>query len=385
MSEEIFTGTQGTLSVYVSKARDLPNLTKIDKQNVLLRLRVSHMSRESETLFRAGQNPVFNYLEKFEMTPDVRPLMQVEAYCDRKKKTPLFIGRCEVDLVNGIRADPKEGYCKWYEMKRNHNEFAGTIFIELTFQPAAPKMYKDKRNRDFERLDASMARRLIPPLPSDNITIASGASPKVDTGNEYTHASEMRQVTPTFGNNISDHRQGAYSNNVSVLSSSIISSSSRLSDRSSGLSPALMSSVGTNNTSLSQETNITTTSDTKFHFANLKKLKERINIFKNPNASNENTAEENTVDIKALQKAIGVTSLSDEEEEEEERHSRRDISSSRPRSPARYAKMQPELPPLPRQSSNRHSKSPKLPPMPTTYHSRQNSISPTRRPPPLQF
>lgn len=50
MSEEVWDGNQGTLSVYVSKAKDLPNLDKLDKQDVLLRLRIAHMTRESDTI-----------------------------------------------------------------------------------------------------------------------------------------------------------------------------------------------------------------------------------------------------------------------------------------------------------------------------------------------
>lgn len=90
MSEEVWDGNQGTLSVYVSKAKDLPNLDKLDKQDVLLRLRIAHMTRESDTIIRAGQTPIFKYYEKFEITPELRPLMYVEIYSDRRKKHPFL-------------------------------------------------------------------------------------------------------------------------------------------------------------------------------------------------------------------------------------------------------------------------------------------------------
>ena len=216
MSEEIWSGNEGYLYVYVSKAKDLPNLIKLDKQNVMLRLRVAHMTRESDVKFRAGQNPIFDYLEKFEITPSVTPIMHVEVYCDRKKKSPLPIGRCEVDLMNGIRADPKDGYCTWYDLKRNGDEFAGTIFIELTFKPNLKKNHPKKIDENIMKLDASVAARPIPPLPTGSSYRSSvAATPHFDrtmddssyleTQTEpYMHASEMRQVTPL----IRDMHQG---------------------------------------------------------------------------------------------------------------------------------------------------------------------------------
>lgn len=343
MSEEIWNGNEGTLCVYVSKAKDLPNLIKLDKQNVMLRLRIAHMTRESDVKFRAGQNPLFNYLEKFEITPSVKPIMYVEVYCERRKKAPLPIGRCEIDLMNGIRADPKDGYCTWYELKRDGNEFAGTIFIELTFKPNMRRGHYEKVSKDTMRSDASVAARPIPPLPtesriSSNIMgnssygynhgmneMLDANEPHMDHSEpEYMHASAMRQVTPSLPDyskswqgSESYPREEPYNNNNG--------------DTNIGV-PNFTSSVDTNHTTFTQETSSTTvtstSAETRFHFANLKKLKERINIFKNPNMSvnkdplrNGNLSPQHDddhhhhsgVDIEALEKAIGVTSMDDDE------------------------------------------------------------------------
>lgn len=311
--EEIWGGNEGILSVFVSKAKDLPNLIKLDKQNVMLRLRIAHMTRESDIIFRGGQNPRFDYLEKFPITRSVKPIMLVEVYCERKNKSAIPIGKCEVDLLNGMRADPKEGYCVWYELKRDANEFAGTIFIELTFQPTLSKSIMSnthvKYMNNINKLDASFAARPIPPLPNENIMSqldlhpslhndvydspqsVHNISPRMNDkylstsshsagmnnhGINYMHGSEMRQITPQINNNIDNL-------NVNNFSSSIVSNNTMITDNT---------------------TSTTTTAATKFHFANLKKLKERINIFKNPNSSVNNNE---TVDIEALEKAIGVT------------------------------------------------------------------------------
>lgn len=441
-------GNHGTLSVYVSKAKDLPNLIKLDKQNVMLRLRIAHMTRESDTLFRAGQNPVFNYLERFEMTPAVQPLMYVEVYCDRKKKAPLQIGRCEIDLLNGIRADPKEGYCKWYELKREQNEFAGIIFIELTFKPTVDIGYREKPDAQTMRLDASMASRPMPPLPTEFDTSLSPNHPTnrdlmtykdaelYDHSNmrniraqsqQYMHGSALRQTTPSFDRRDSNSQPSDIMDNISSFSP----------DRSNGSSAShnnFMSSMGSSNTATSAETKataISTTSETKFHFANLRKLKEKINIFKNPSVPNTDT-EDNTVDIEALQKAIGVASLDDKGEYSGElqtmiENNRKESNvPGQHRSPTMDHKRelngdisrntssvpsQPLLPPLPsvaeqnlrgstghhqyhrpRHEQRRQSRysassldSPALPPLPVSPMSRGNSVSPSRRRPPPTY
>ncbi|CAR29316.1 ZYRO0G05808p [Zygosaccharomyces rouxii] len=404
MATEVWSGNQGTLCVFVSKARDLPNLTKLDKQNVMLRLRIAHMTRESNTLFRAGQNPVFNYLEKYSITPDVKPIMQVEAYCDRKKKPPILIGRCEVDLLNGMRADPKEGYCCWYELKRDRNEFAGTIFIELSFNPGLPNLRKEERSKDTEAMDATVRSRPVPPLPGDSTSIISTEQDDDyyhrSYMEPYTHGSAMREITPAAG--------GAWDNRPDFSRSSLPGSIGV------GAPPVFNSSVGTSTTISSEETNATeatSTSDTKFHFANLKKLKERLNVFKNPNNSTNNQQSETPVDIEALQKAIGVTSLDDEEGYVSRSHSSHALAANLNDADDRH----PSLPPLPpsiSHGSRSHSKSPrrpplprpfesndnesvefdlpshrngtpKLPPLPTAASPRNKSRSPRRRPPPV--
>lgn len=407
MATEVWSGNQGTLCVFVSKARDLPNLTKLDKQNVMLRLRIAHMTRESNTLPRAGQNPVFNYLEKYSITPDVRPIMQVEAYCDRRKKPPILIGRCEVDLLNGIRADPKEGYCSWYELKRDRNEFAGTVFIELTFNPGLPNLRREEKNRDTEAMDASIRSRPIPPLPGDSPIMMPTMDEKEEDYEHrppvepYTHGSAMREITPAAGGIRDYHPE---------LSRSTISDSIGV-----GTPPIFNSSVGTSTTISSEETNATgatNTSDTKFHFANLKKLKERLNVFKNPNNSTNNQQSDTPVDIEALQKAIGVNPV-----DEEERYVSRSRSSHSSTPDLNYAdERHPSLPPLPvnipqqlsesrsnpptrpplpqRFESKDHttagfdllsqrSGTPKLPPLPNAASPRNKSSPPKRRPPPV--
>lgn len=384
--EDTWGNDQGVLSVFVSKAKDLPNLTKLDKQNVLLRLRIAHMTRESDVLLRAGQTPVFNYLEKFEMSPAVKPIMNVEIYCERKKKAPLPIGRCEIDLMNGIRADPKEGYCTWYSLTRDQNEFAGTVFIELTYKRSLPSLSKEGYGRITQKMDESMANRPIPPLPSDSQSFrAPSESPVSSSPERYMHASDMKQATPSTYERI-------YTSNKEYFSSS---------EKSTHGFPNFVSSIGTNNTISSQETSTstnTTNSDTKFHFANLRKLKEKINVFKNPSNSlnNAKNQTENPVDIEALQKAIGVTSINNGCESDEGFYHNADntpqlvsggtrISTSSSHWNEKHVDTYCTVPELPSGNPNKHyndftfSTSSKLPYLPTSKeYGFSKSSSPTR-------
>lgn len=376
MSTDIWNGNQGVLTVFVSKARDLPNLTKLDKQNVLLRLRIGHMTRESDVKHRAGQNPVFDYLEEFEISPGVKPIMYVEAYCERRKKAPVPIGRCEIDLMNGIRANPKEGYSTWYELTRDRNEFAGQVFVELSFTPGLPRQSKDIVDKNI-KVDVSMIQRPIPPLPTSYSKSNSQNSQTSNHNNllhsnfntanfddyrrnqdirdqsnyehlssslgstDYTHSSYMRQFTPSFEYLSSSSHAGLRLHDIDPIENS----TSRLD-----------ASIGTALTDITQNSNatsVTTTSDTRFHFANLRKLKEKINIFKNP-VTVDSSDNDNQVDIQALQKAIGVKPTSEKEFEDIYHHGMSNSSRSNSNMDTQSeSEIEPILPPsLPKLPNN---------------------------------
>lgn len=57
MSNNVITGANGRLDVYVSKAKDLPNLRKLDKQDPFVKLRVAHLTEISPVIYRGGQTP----------------------------------------------------------------------------------------------------------------------------------------------------------------------------------------------------------------------------------------------------------------------------------------------------------------------------------------
>lgn len=372
VSGSVYGGANGELIAFISRAKDLPNLRKLDKQNPYVILRIAHMTEKSDVVFRGGQTPTFAFQTKFDITPDVKPLLIVEVL-DETKKAPKLVGKCEIDITPALYADPEEGYDDWHDLKLGR-EYAGKIYIELTFCPKLPPSQLRKEDHTADSFfESSIASRPAPPLPSDipdiNLTKSSG----------YTHASHMRQVIPSIQHYATPQRSPSSPLNQQVPSPSTL-----------GKSFDFSSSVGTNATYESQVSQ-TTVGTTESPFARLKQLKEKWKNLKNQGTSEQHTEQRNGVDLEALQRAVGV-------DPDEHTHT---ITRLPSRATIISAKLQnqPPLPPLPHADSRRSShsspirrgyeassphRSPKLPPLPmeSPFSSRRTSMSPTRRRPP---
>lgn len=387
VSESTFGGANGLLEVYVSRARDLPNLRKLDKQSPFVRLRISHMTETSEVAFRGGQTPRFDFYSKFDLTPDVKPAMIVEIFDD--KSPPKLIGQATIDLTPALYKDPEDGHDDWFPLKVG-NEFAGQVYMELTFHPLVPtsRLQRNKSN-EISAFEASLESRPPPPLPSKVPSLSLAGPPEglpsiKQNHSTYSHASRVR----------SNYAPSEFDNSNTRQASPLRST------------PEFTLSVTSNGTYSSQLTNesheshatLNTVNTTEPLFAKLKQLKERWKLIKNP--TNDQLERENKVDLKALQKVVGV------EPDEVEHES---TATREPSLASAFSKLstQPPLPPLPSSPSRRISyepnsysesrrslskvdNSPRLPPLPSSPSSnlspkpRTYSASPNRRkPPPL--
>lgn len=387
-SDSVFGGANGLLEVYISRARDLPNLRKLDKQSPFVRLRLAHMTETSDVVSRGGQTPRFNFYTKFDLTPDVKPLLLIELFDD--KSPPRLIGQCEVDLTPALYKDPEDGHDDWYQLYHGSEE-AGQIYMELTFHPVVPTArahHMDDENNEFE---ASLASRPPPPLPSNvpTVQLKNFMSKSDDTdrraGNRYLHASRVQQHIPSIG-------QGASLRESSAPPMPPFNFSSSINSNATGDSQITHNSQSSHST-------INTTGTTEPLFAKLKQLKEKWRSIKNPNP--EQLGQENKVDLKALQKVVGVAIDDTEDNNDMRTSSRISMESSKFIS-------QPPLPELPKQCSRKSSfensptrlspathgrlnshmpqLSPRLPPLPSSpsFTRKTSSPSPTRRrPPPL--
>ena len=108
VSGNVITGVNGKLDVYVSKAKDLPNLRRLDKQDPFVKLRIGHLTEVSPVIYRGGQTPKFDFHCAFQLTPDIKPLLCVELYDDHDHKHgSKLIGKCDVDLTPALLSDPE--------------------------------------------------------------------------------------------------------------------------------------------------------------------------------------------------------------------------------------------------------------------------------------
>lgn len=364
----VITGANGKLDVYVSKAKDLPNLRKLDKQDPFVKLRIAHLTEISPVVYRGGQTPKFDFHAEFQLTPDIKPLLNVELYDDHDHKNgSKLIGKCDVDLTPAMLSDPEQGHDSWYYLSKGSID-AGKVYIELTF---TPNNVGHTRQIETSDLENEILSRPIPPLPSNSPSFAA-----------YSQNSSRKRAND-FSLPVNLHERStitavdSFSNNNTVFTEY-------------GESPDFGVSVETSYTT--NTTNTQQTQSTESLMDKLKLIKEKLNYFRN--GSNERTTEvnQNIMDLAALQKVVGgglESCSSTRLPTVGERESLSNSSSS-----------DPPLPPLPFEASRSSSRSlmrnaskpvtlvdnasPKLPRLPTSpaFSNNSTSGSPTRRPPP---
>ncbi|SCV02896.1 LAME_0H06084g1_1 [Lachancea meyersii CBS 8951] len=383
-------GANGLLEVYVSRARDLPNLRKLDKQSPFVRLRISHMIATSEVAFRGGQTPKFDFYSKFDLTPDVKPALVIELFDERSP--PRLIGQCTVDLTPALYKDPEDGHDDWFDLKMGKEE-AGQVYVELTFHPLIPTTRLRKKNSDYANsLELAMEGREPPPLPSKLPSFRMGDEYNAKSYNGYSHASESRSSSIALDSQEPIVRPNSNSRNSINFTSSVASNGTFSSHATSASheSHATVNTVGT-----------ATSAGTEPLFAKLRQLKEKWKSIKNPASDQQGNDNENKLDLKALQKVVGV------DPEDYEGAATATRSPSRKSFESSKLASQPPLPRLPVDQARRTSaesspramgrfassireQNPPLPPLPPSplsksgTRSRNASNSPTRRrPPPL--
>ncbi|KAL6930132.1 hypothetical protein ACO0SA_001539 [Hanseniaspora valbyensis] len=124
-------GVTGTLTVFVHRAKELINVKKMDKQSPFVILRVGHMTCRSKVCFRGGQKPDWSFVAKFQITPEIKPLLDIDCFHETNN-APKFIGKTKVDFTSAIFANEEDGDDRWVELQ-NGSEYAGKIYLEMSF------------------------------------------------------------------------------------------------------------------------------------------------------------------------------------------------------------------------------------------------------------
>ncbi|AMD19374.1 HBR473Wp [Eremothecium sinecaudum] len=341
-------GFNGALDVFVRKARDLPNLRKLDKQDPFVKLRISHLTKVSDAVHRGGQAPVFDFHVVFDMTPDMRNVLFVELYDDRKNG-PRLIGKCEVDLKPALLSDPDDGYYDWYNLSVDDAE-AGKIYIEMTFTPHKSGPLSQRSSLvDFEtnRIGGISARQSPQLSPYEASYSSSFPSPPSEFATSFSNERLSQSAhSMTYKHAVMQRKKPPPPVMYRLPPESQLASQRPMSmaGESSTNFPEFTESVGTFN---SFGSNASQDSRDSGITAKLKQLKEKWHTFKHGNTEKTGNTRAN-VDLEALQKIVGITS-------EERPYS---TSSSPIRSSRQEDNCVPSLPPCANSYANAGRRSP---------------------------
>ncbi|KAK6507174.1 hypothetical protein TWF481_005623 [Arthrobotrys musiformis] len=128
----------GTLVAVVDKAKNLPNLKSIGKQDPYCVLRLGKHVQKTKPDVRGGQTPKWDDELRFAVhdSNDYRHL-KIVIFTDEKKSTEL-IGECTVSLDNILDTAGGGQSDGWHQCKCR-GKYAGEIRVELTFYDQRPR------------------------------------------------------------------------------------------------------------------------------------------------------------------------------------------------------------------------------------------------------
>ncbi|GMM42286.1 Ingression protein 1 [Hanseniaspora uvarum DSM 2768] len=183
-------GVSGTLTIFVHRAKELINVKKLDKQSPFVILRVGHMTCRSKVCFRGGQKPEWSFLAKFQITPEIKPVLDIDCFHETKK-APKFIGKVKLNFKTALYANEDDGDDKWVELQ-NGVEYAGKVYLEMSFKLGdsneAEMMGADQFGNSFttngyaNTLDRFGEKGILDDIQSINLENPEGRAANVSVG-----------------------------------------------------------------------------------------------------------------------------------------------------------------------------------------------------------
>ncbi|ODV64520.1 Inn1p ASCRUDRAFT_68489 [Ascoidea rubescens DSM 1968] len=155
----------GTLIIVVSRARNLPNRRKLDKQNPYCIVRIANLVDRTSAIVRGGQTPDWNHESRFQLTTDINPILKL-SILDETKKSPELVCDAEIDCSPSFNTDVDEGYDKWHPLQYCGRS-AGEVYIEMTFYPTSPTMAPKPKKVTLKR---GSSVRPLPSRPGEDCT-----------------------------------------------------------------------------------------------------------------------------------------------------------------------------------------------------------------------
>lgn len=163
-----FSGHRGTLIIVASRAKGLPNKRKLEKQNPYCLLRISNLTDKTKADIRGGQVPRWDEEFRFNITPELPPILKLSVL-DETKKAPTLVAETEIDFTPVFYASVKDGFDKWHPLSSAGRD-AGSIYLEMTFYPSGGNAGSGSRkSMTASGGQSSPIKRLLPPLPGQQI------------------------------------------------------------------------------------------------------------------------------------------------------------------------------------------------------------------------
>nr|QFP92348.1 ingression protein 1 [Ogataea thermomethanolica (nom. inval.)]QGW56830.1 hypothetical protein [Ogataea thermomethanolica (nom. inval.)] len=119
------------LVVIVSKAHNLPNKKKLDKQSPYCVARIQDQVQRTKVVHRGGQNPRFDDELWFSLDSVEETTLTLFVYHQLKKDSEL-VCKAEIDFTPALRRSSKDGYDNWFLLSYNGKP-AGKIYLEMTY------------------------------------------------------------------------------------------------------------------------------------------------------------------------------------------------------------------------------------------------------------
>ncbi|CDS10087.1 hypothetical protein LRAMOSA02764 [Lichtheimia ramosa] len=177
----------GELVVVALKARDLPNIEVVGKQDPFCVFRLGETAKRTKTDYRGGQQPLWDDQVNLPV-PEKKTKMYVQVFDEDSKREDL-ICEGEVDLTQVLREGEQDS---WFPLKYRGKD-SGKIYLEMTFYSARPppkrqptRLYNKARPQHlYQRAQQQMQQSpypnnamVPPPMPQQSsstpVTAASG-------------------------------------------------------------------------------------------------------------------------------------------------------------------------------------------------------------------
>ncbi|KAG7734120.1 hypothetical protein KL948_001322 [Ogataea haglerorum] len=126
------------LVIIVSKAQDLPNRKKLDKQSPYCVARIQDQVQKTKIIHRGGQNPHFDDELWFSLDNVEETTVKFIVYHQLKKDSEL-VCKADIDFTPALRRSSKEGYDNWFSLSYNGRP-AGRIYLEMTYYSSSKEV-----------------------------------------------------------------------------------------------------------------------------------------------------------------------------------------------------------------------------------------------------